>query len=167
MGFSASPLCRNAFRFKHISSTLRVQSCTFASSYLAMTGSPFTLYTHAGEKSLLDISVNDFIHSNLPLSACVGPGPNPVKAAIALEHLGLQYDTIPLGFGEGKGTVKDTNYTSKVNPNGRVPGLVDHGNKGFTVFESGAILQYLAEKVRRSVQEYQENELMYVSFGLV
>lgn len=147
MSFSASLLWRNAFTSKHISSTLRVQSRTFASSLAAMTGAPFTLYTHAGEKSLPAISVNVFIHSNLPFSACVGPGPNPVKAAIALEHLGLQYDTIPLGFGEGKGTVKDTDYTSKVNPNGRVPGLIDHGNKDFTVFESGAILQYLAEKV--------------------
>ncbi|KAJ5941758.1 glutathione S-transferase family protein [Penicillium verrucosum] len=87
-----------------------------------MTGTPFTLYTHAG------------------------PGPNPVKVAITLEHLGLSYDTVPLGFGEGKGTVKDPEYTSKVNPNGRVPGLIDHGNNEFTVFESAAILRYLADK---------------------
>lgn len=66
---------------------------------------------------------------------------------MALEHLGLQYETVPLRFGEGKGTVKDPEYTSKVNPNGRVPGLIDHGNKDFTVFESAAILQYLAEEV--------------------
>ena len=90
MSFSASLLWGNALRSKHISSTLRVQSRTFASSFVAMTGAQFTLYTHAGESSLPDISVNDFIHSNLPFSACVGPGPNPVKAAIALEHLGLQ-----------------------------------------------------------------------------
>lgn len=76
-----------------------------------------------------------------------GPGPNPVKVAMALEHLGLDYDCIPLVFGEGKGTVKDPEYTSKVNPNGRVPGLIDHENNDFTVFESAAILQYLAEKV--------------------
>ncbi|GFF57408.1 glutathione S-transferase 2 [Aspergillus udagawae] len=63
---------------------------------------PFTLYTHAG------------------------PGPNPVKVAMALEHLGLDYDCVPLGFGKGKGTVKDPEYTSKVNPNGRVPALIDH-----------------------------------------
>ena len=118
----------------------------FASSFVAMIGAPFTLYTHAGEKPLPDILVNDFIRSDLPFSACVGPGPNPVKAAIALEHLGLQYDTIPLGFSEGKGTVKDTDYASKVNPNGRVPGLLDHGSKDFTVVESGAILRYIAEK---------------------
>jgi glutathione S-transferase len=49
----------------------------------------------------------------------VGPGPNPVKVAMALEHLGLDYDCVPLEFGEGKGTVKDPEYTSKVNPNGR------------------------------------------------
>jgi glutathione S-transferase len=76
----------------------------------------------------------------------VGPGPNPVKVAMALEHLGLDYDCVPLEFGEGKGTVKDPEYTSKVNPNGRVPALIDHSNN-FTVFESAAILAYLAEKV--------------------
>ncbi|RHZ52819.1 uncharacterized protein CDV56_100674 [Aspergillus thermomutatus] len=74
------------------------------------------------------------------------PGPNPVKVAMALEHLGLDYNCVPLGFGEGKGTVKDPEYTSKVNPNGRVPGLIDHQNNEFTVFESAAILRYLAEK---------------------
>lgn len=88
-----------------------------------MSQSQFTLYTHAG------------------------PGPNPVKVAILLEHLGLSYDVIPLSFGEGKGTVKDPSFVDKVNPNGRVPGLIDHENNDFTVFESGAILQYLAEKV--------------------
>jgi glutathione S-transferase len=77
----------------------------------------------------------------------IGPGPNPVKVAMALEHLGLDYDCVPLEFGEGKGTVKDPEYTSKVNPNGRVPGLIDHQNNNFTVFESAAILRYLAEKV--------------------
>ncbi|GIC86258.1 glutathione S-transferase family protein [Aspergillus udagawae] len=82
----------------------------------------FTLYTHAG------------------------PGPNPVKVAMALEHLGLDYDCVPLGFGKGKGTVKDPEYTSKVNPNGRVPALIDHENNNFTVFESAAILTYLADK---------------------
>ncbi|PYI09738.1 glutathione S-transferase family protein [Aspergillus sclerotiicarbonarius CBS 121057] len=83
---------------------------------------PFTLYTHAG------------------------PGPNPIKVAIVLEYLGLSYTTIPLKFGEGKGTVKDPEYTAKINPNGRVPALIDHGNDDLVVFESGAILQYLAEK---------------------
>ncbi|PYH94528.1 glutathione S-transferase family protein [Aspergillus ellipticus CBS 707.79] len=87
-----------------------------------MASVPFTLYTHAG------------------------PGPNPVKVAIALEHLGLVYNTIPLAFGEGKGTVKDPEYTSNVNPNGRVPALIDHDNGDFTVFESGTILRYLADK---------------------
>ncbi|PWN43166.1 glutathione S-transferase [Ceraceosorus guamensis] len=77
-----------------------------------------------------------------------GPGPNPLKVAILLEKLGLSYDVVPLVFGPGDGQnegVKGEKFL-KVNPNGRVPALVDHQNSDFTIWESGAILLYLIDK---------------------
>ncbi len=58
-----------------------------------------------------------------------GPGPNPLKVALLLEYLGLSYDVVALDFGDDpeKGT-KGAKFT-KINPNGRVPALVDHQNK--------------------------------------
>ena len=69
--------------------------------------------------------------------------PNGYKAAIALEELGLPYTLIPLKLGDLD--QKKPEYL-KINPNGRIPTIVDHGNGDFAVFESGAILIYLAEK---------------------
>jgi glutathione S-transferase len=75
-----------------------------------------------------------------------GPGPNPAKIAILLEKLNLSYDVIPLDFSDdAKNGVKGTEFL-KLNPNGRVPALVDHQNSDFTVWESGAILFYLVSK---------------------
>lgn len=66
--------------------------------------------------------------------------------AILLEKLGLTYDVIPLDFSDDpeKG-VKGSNFL-KLNPNGRVPALVDHQNSDFCVWESGAILYYLVDR---------------------
>lgn len=110
-----------------------------------MTGTQFTLYTISGECPSSEKYARDQVLTCLCLR--LGPGPNPVKIAIALELLGLQYDCIPLSTGVGKGSIKDPDYVSKVNPNGRAPGLVDHGNEDFSIGESGAILRYLADKV--------------------
>ncbi|PWN50448.1 glutathione S-transferase [Violaceomyces palustris] len=75
-----------------------------------------------------------------------GPGPNPPKCAVLLENLGLTYRVIALDFGDDKEKgVKGSEFL-KLNPNGRVPALIDHGNDDFVVWESGAILYYLAEK---------------------
>lgn len=74
-----------------------------------------------------------------------GPGPNPLKVAILLEKLGLSYDVVPLDFGDDAEKGVKGKFL-KVNPNGRVPALVDHQNNDFTVWESGAILLYLVAK---------------------
>ena len=72
--------------------------------------------------------------------------PNGWKASIALEELGLEYTVRPISF--DKQEQKEPWYL-ELNPNGRIPTIVDHGNGDFAVFESGAILMYLAEKTGR------------------
>ncbi len=69
--------------------------------------------------------------------------PNGHKASIALEELGLSYETQPIDLSAG--TQKEPWFLA-INPNGRIPAIVDHDNEDFAVFESGAILLYLAEK---------------------
>ncbi|HYH99754.1 glutathione S-transferase family protein [Hyalangium sp.] len=72
--------------------------------------------------------------------------PNGWKIAITLEELGLPYTVHPIDL--SKGEQKQPEYM-KINPNGRIPAIVDREEDGFSVFESGAIMIYLAEKTGR------------------
>ena len=69
--------------------------------------------------------------------------PNGWKASIGLEEFGLDYDVHHIHM--DKQEQKEPWYL-ELNPNGRIPTIVDHDNGDFAVFESGAILIYLAEK---------------------
>lgn len=69
--------------------------------------------------------------------------PNGWKASVTLEEMGLPYNVIALDL--MKGEQKKPGFL-KINPNGRIPAIVDHDNGDFPVFESGAIMIYLAEK---------------------
>ncbi|WXL27514.1 glutathione S-transferase N-terminal domain-containing protein [Ectopseudomonas mendocina] len=69
--------------------------------------------------------------------------PNGYKASIALEELQLPYELHVLSF--DKREQKSPEFL-KINPNGRIPAIVDRSEGDFAVFESGAILIYLAEK---------------------
>ena len=72
--------------------------------------------------------------------------PNGQKISIALEELGLPYRVHALSFDRKE---QKTPEYLKINPNGRIPAIVDTDNDNFAVFESGAILLYLAEKTGR------------------
>jgi GST-like protein len=71
---------------------------------------------------------------------------NGWKPLIFLHEAGIEYDMVPISF--SKKEQKAPDYM-KLNPNGRIPTIVDRGNSDFAVFESGAILWYLAEKYDR------------------
>jgi len=72
--------------------------------------------------------------------------PNGWKASVTLEELELPYEVHALNLGEG-----DQHQESflKINPNGRIPAIVDRDDDVFAVFETGAIMIYLAEKTGR------------------
>ncbi|MCJ2188434.1 glutathione S-transferase family protein [Novosphingobium beihaiensis] len=82
------------------------------------------------------------------------PSPNSLKIKIALEELGLPYKVIRYDLYKGDHLAPA--YRA-VNPNVKLPGIVDHdpqdGGEPFSVFESGAILQYLAEKTGKLLPE--------------
>ena len=69
--------------------------------------------------------------------------PNTRKISISLEEMQLPYEIKLIVLKEQQ--QKQPDYL-KINPNGRVPAIIDRDNNDFAVFESGAILIYLAEK---------------------
>jgi GSH-dependent disulfide-bond oxidoreductase len=76
--------------------------------------------------------------------------PNGHKITIALEELGLPYRIVPVNISAGEQFRPDF---QRISPNGRIPAIVDHapsdGGGPLPVFESGAILEYLADKTGR------------------
>lgn len=78
------------------------------------------------------------------------PTPNGKKVTILLEELGLPYTIAPVHIGRGD---QFTDDFLKISPNNRMPAIVDHepadGGPPLSVFESGAIMIYLAEKTGR------------------
>ena len=75
------------------------------------------------------------------------PTPNGKKVTILLEELGLIYNVVPVNIGRGD---QFTDDFLRINPNHRMPVLVDHepadGGAPLAIFESGAIMMYIAEK---------------------
>ena len=72
--------------------------------------------------------------------------PNGKKASIMLEEIGMPYEVHPINIGQGDQMKPE--YLA-INPNNKIPSIIDPdgpGGKPFTLFESGAILMYLAEK---------------------
>ncbi len=78
------------------------------------------------------------------------PTPNGKKVTILLEECGLPYTVVPCHIGRGDQFAEEF---LRISPNNRMPAIVDHapadGGEAVTIFESGAIMLYLAEKVGR------------------
>ncbi|WGM31563.1 glutathione S-transferase N-terminal domain-containing protein [Brevundimonas sp. NIBR11] len=84
-----------------------------------------------------------------PIELWYWPTPNGWKVSIALEEMGLAYEMKPVNIGAGE---QFTPEFQAISPNGRMPAIVDPdgpGGKPISIFESGAILQYLGNKSRR------------------
>lgn len=83
-----------------------------------------------------------------PIELYGSPTPNVLKITIMLEEVGLAYEIHQVNVWKGE---QFTDQFVKLNPNGKVPVIVDRDPDGepYAVFESGAILLYLAEKTGR------------------
>ena len=73
------------------------------------------------------------------------PTGNGKKITIMCEECGFEYRIVPINIGKGD---QDTPEFRKLSPNGKMPAIIDHDFEGgsISMFESGAILEYLAEK---------------------
>ena len=100
------------------------------------------------------------------------PTPNGVKVSIALEELGLPYEPHTVQI------MKNESWTEEflsLNPNGKIPAIVDPdgpGEKPIGLFESGAILLYLADKTGRLVPQdptlrYETIQWVFFQMGAV
>ena len=69
--------------------------------------------------------------------------PNGKKISIMLEETGLEYKVHKINLRERQ---QNEDWFLKINPNGRIPAIIDRDEEDFAIFESGAILIYLAEK---------------------
>lgn len=91
-----------------------------------------------------------------PITLYTASTPNGMKASVTLEEIGVEYDVHAIDLGKDE---QKESWFLKINPNGRIPAIgtnysflfrkffaVDHANGDFAVFESGALMIYLAEK---------------------
>ena len=96
-----------------------------------------------------------------PIELWSWPTPNGHKVHIMLEELGLPYTPIPVDIGAGRQFRSDF---LAITPNHRIPAIVDPNGPGgtpFSLFESGAILIYLADKSGRMLPDGQTLEWMF------
>lgn len=77
--------------------------------------------------------------------------PNGRKISIMLEEVGLAYKVHPVDISQNE---QFSPEFLKINPNNKIPAIIDHENgKSFSLFESGAILIYLAEKTGKLLSD--------------
>ena len=81
--------------------------------------------------------------------------PNGRKVSIMLEEIGIDYNVFPINI------AKDEQFQAhflKISPNNRIPAIIDRDNNGYSLFESGAILMYLAEKSGKLLNHNNKDE---------
>ncbi len=78
---------------------------------------------------------------------------NGWKPVIFLEEADVEYELTYIDFSKQE---QKSDWYIKLNPNGRIPTIVDRSNDNFSVFESGAILWYLAEKYQQFLPQGQK-----------
>ena len=91
---------------------------------------------------------------------------NGWKPVIFLEEAEIEYDLTHIDFSKKE---QKSEWYLRLNPNGRIPTIIDYSNKNFIVFESGAILWYLAEKYNKflSPNKNEKSEtLQWVMFQM-
>ena len=86
------------------------------------------------------------------------PSPNPAKVALALEEMGVEYETVPVDTKKGE---QHSAEFRAINPNGKTPAIEDEGKR---VFDSNAILLYLAEKTGRFMPSDRAEGLSWLMF---
>ncbi len=99
------------------------------------------------------------------------PTPNPAKISLFLEEAGLPYEIVPVDTKKGE---QHSSEFRAINPNGKVPAIVDTdgaGGKEIRVFDSNAILIYLAEKTGKFLGAVEDRGellswLMFIASGL-
>jgi len=93
------------------------------------------------------------------------PTPNGHKITMFLEEVGLPYTIVPVNIGQGEQFKPDF---LKIAPNNRMPAIVDHdpvdGGAAISVFESGAILLYLANKTGRFFGPEQRDKIVQMQW---
>src|SRR3984893_14894086 len=99
------------------------------------------------------------------------PTPNGKKITILLEEAGIPYTIKAINIGRGDQLTADF---LKISPNGRMPVIVAHepmgGGAAITIFESGAIMEYLAEKSgkfwpQEPRQKYEDAQWVYLQMA--
>ncbi len=87
--------------------------------------------------------------------------PNGFKASVTLEEMGLDYTVRAISFDKRE---QKEDWFLKINPNGRIPAIVDRGNGDFAVFESGAIMHYLARKTGQLMPADEKGESLVMQW---
>lgn len=89
------------------------------------------------------------------------PTPNGYKVSITLEELGVPYTVHPIDLSSG---AQKEPWFLAINPNGRIPAMIDRANGDFAVFESGAMMLYLAERAGKLIPADEKGRSLVVQW---